>query len=95
VLQAAGDRRASKADGRLVRQRAQGARLLDLPTATPRMPCIRMPVANQQRTADYWKPDRSNMVIAGDDTGTLISIIVDSGHDEAWMNSLITVTSKP
>ena len=33
---------------------------------------------------DYWKPDRSKMIVAGDETGTLISIIVDSGHDDAW-----------
>jgi len=35
---------------------------------------------------DYWKPDRSKMIVAGDETGTLISIIVDSGHDDAWTN---------
>lgn len=33
---------------------------------------------------DHWKPDRSKMVVAGDETGTLVSIIVDSGDPDAW-----------
>src|SRR3954467_254802 len=33
---------------------------------------------------DYWKPDRSRMVLAGDETGTLVSIVVDAGYPDAW-----------
>ena len=33
---------------------------------------------------DYWKPDRSKMVVAGDETGTLINVIVDDGYPNAW-----------
>jgi hypothetical protein len=33
---------------------------------------------------DYWKPDRCKMVVAGDETGTLFSVIVDSARPEAW-----------
>jgi hypothetical protein len=33
---------------------------------------------------DYWRPDRCNMVVAGEATGTVISIIVDPGHEESW-----------
>jgi hypothetical protein len=34
--------------------------------------------------ADYWKPDRSKMVVAGDESGTQVSIIVDSSYPDAW-----------
>jgi hypothetical protein len=33
---------------------------------------------------EHWKPDQSNMVVAGDETGTLLSILVDAGHSGAW-----------
>jgi len=33
---------------------------------------------------DYWKPDRCNMLVAGDPTGTLISILVEEGYEDAW-----------
>ena len=33
---------------------------------------------------DHWKPDRCKMVVAGDETGTLISVIVDAGYESAW-----------
>lgn len=33
---------------------------------------------------EYWKPDRSKMVVAGDETGTLISVIVDAFYPDAW-----------
>lgn len=33
---------------------------------------------------DYWKPDRSKMVVAGDETGTLVSVIVDPGYPDVW-----------
>ena len=33
---------------------------------------------------DYWKPDKSKLVVAGDETGTLINIITAAGHEEAW-----------
>ena len=34
--------------------------------------------------ADYWKPDQSKMVLAGDETGTLINVIVDASRPDAW-----------
>jgi hypothetical protein len=33
---------------------------------------------------DHWRPDRSKMVLAGDETGTLISVIVDPACPDAW-----------
>lgn len=33
---------------------------------------------------DYWKPDRSKMVLAGDAAGTLISVLVDAGYENNW-----------
>jgi hypothetical protein len=33
---------------------------------------------------DYWKPDRSKIVVAGDETGTLINVIVSAGYEDAW-----------
>ena len=33
---------------------------------------------------DYWRPDRARMVVAGDETGTLISVLVDAGYPDAW-----------
>jgi len=33
---------------------------------------------------DYWRPLQSHMVLAGDPTGTLVSVLVDSGHEDAW-----------
>lgn len=33
---------------------------------------------------DYWRPEQSKMVLAGDETGTLISVIVDENWSDAW-----------
>ena len=33
---------------------------------------------------DYWKPDRSKMVVAGDETGLVLNIIVDGGSIDVW-----------
>lgn len=33
---------------------------------------------------DHWQPTRSHMILAGDPTGTLLSVLVDAGHEEAW-----------
>lgn len=33
---------------------------------------------------DYWKPDRSKMVVVGEETGTLVSVLVDAGYSDAW-----------
>lgn len=33
---------------------------------------------------DYWKPDKCKIVVAGDETGTLVNIIVSAGYEEAW-----------
>lgn len=33
---------------------------------------------------EHWKPDRSKMVVAGDETGTLISVMVDAAYPDAW-----------
>jgi hypothetical protein len=33
---------------------------------------------------DHWRPDKSKMVLAGDETGTLISVIVDDAYPNAW-----------
>jgi len=33
---------------------------------------------------DHWQPSQSKMVVAGDETGTLISIIVDDVYLDAW-----------
>ena len=33
---------------------------------------------------EYWKPAQSNMVLAGDSTGTLLSVLVDAGYEHIW-----------
>ncbi len=34
--------------------------------------------------ADYWKPDRSRMVVTAQEGWSLISILVDAGYPDAW-----------
>lgn len=33
---------------------------------------------------DHWKPDRSKMVVAMDEAGTVMSIVIDTGYLDAW-----------
>ena len=33
---------------------------------------------------DYWRPDQSGMVLAGDPSGTLVSVLTEEGHEDAW-----------
>jgi hypothetical protein len=33
---------------------------------------------------EYWKPDRSKMVMSGDESGTLLSVVVDAGYTDVW-----------
>jgi hypothetical protein len=51
------------------------------PTACREFECLWLSTTEMP---DYWRPESCNMVVAGDPTGTLISIIVDEGHEEDW-----------
>jgi hypothetical protein len=33
---------------------------------------------------DHWRPDRCKMVVAGDPSGTVISVLVDAAYPDAW-----------
>ncbi len=33
---------------------------------------------------EHWKPAESHMVLAGDPTGTLLSVLVDDGFEQIW-----------
>lgn len=33
---------------------------------------------------DHWRPEQSKMVVAGEETGTVVSVICDGDHPDAW-----------
>jgi hypothetical protein len=51
------------------------------PTSCRQFECLWLSAGD---VPDHWRPERSKMVLAGDETGTLISVIVDDGYPDAW-----------